>query len=54
MLKKMFVFIFTTIGGSLGWWAGAPWGIMGSFMVSMVGTGVGMYVGFKAAERYTP
>ena len=54
MLKKMCVFIATTIGGSLGWAAGEHWGIMGSFMISMVGTGVGMYVGFKVAEKYTP
>ena len=54
MLKKMLVFIATTVFGSLGWAAGAPWGIMGSFFISMIGTGVGMYVGFKAAERYTP
>jgi hypothetical protein len=52
MLKKLLVFIFTTIGGSIGWAAGSS--IMMSFMLSMVGTGLGMYVGFKMAERYTP
>jgi hypothetical protein len=54
MLKKVCVFICTTIGGSLGWAAGANVGTMTAFMVSMVGTGIGMYAGFKLAERYTP
>lgn len=55
MLKKMLVFIGTTIGGSIGWAAGANvGGTMTAFMFSMVGTGLGMYGGFKAAERYTP
>jgi len=55
MLKKVFVFIGTTIGGSLGWAAGANFGgTLTAFMFSMVGTGIGMYAGFKMAERYTP
>ena len=55
MLKKVFVFIFTTIGGSVGWAAGASIeGTMTAFMLSMVGTGIGMYAGFKLADRYTP
>lgn len=55
MLKKLFVLIFTTIGGSIGWAAGASIeGTMTAFVLSMIGTGIGMYAGFKAAERYTP
>ena len=55
MLKKVAVFICTTIGGSIGWSAGAKLeGTMTAFILSMVGTGIGMYAGFKIAERYSP
>ena len=53
MLKKVLVFICTTIGGSVGWSAGASLeGTMTAFILSMVGTGIGMYAGFKLAQRY--
>ena len=55
MLKKVCVFICTTIGGSIGWSAGAKLeGTMTAFILSMIGTGIGMYAGFKLAERYSP
>jgi hypothetical protein len=53
-MKKLCVMIGSTIGGSLGWAAGAPIGTMTAFMISMVGTGIGMYAGFRFADRYTP
>jgi uncharacterized membrane protein YeaQ/YmgE (transglycosylase-associated protein family) len=40
-----------TVGGSLGWWAGAPAGIFTAFLVSMVGTGVGLYLGRWLGDR---
>jgi hypothetical protein len=54
MLKKVCVMIGSTIGGSLGWSAGSGIGFMTAFMISMVCTGIGMYAGFKVAERYAP
>ncbi len=51
-MTKLFVFIGATIGGWLGWAAGAPVGIFTAFAVSMVGTGVGMYYGKKAAQNW--
>jgi uncharacterized membrane protein YeaQ/YmgE (transglycosylase-associated protein family) len=53
-VTKLFGFIGATVGGYLGWAVGAPVGIMTAFMVSMVGTGAGLYVGRKVASYYDP
>ena len=37
------------LGSSIGWWLGQPGGMMTAFMVSMVGTGLGIYAGRKVA-----
>ena len=47
-MKKLFVLAGTTIGSSLG----AKVGLMTAFMVSIVGTGFGMYYGAQAAKNY--
>jgi hypothetical protein len=51
-MTKLFVFIGATIGGWAGWALGAPVGMFTAFAVSMVGTGVGMYYGRKAALHW--
>jgi hypothetical protein len=51
-MTKMLVFIGASVGGWIGWWAGAPVGTMTAFMLSMVGTGAGMYFGRKVADNY--
>lgn len=53
-MSKLFGFIGATAGGYLGWWLGAPGGTMTAFMLSMVGTGAGMYVGRRVASDYEP
>jgi uncharacterized membrane protein YeaQ/YmgE (transglycosylase-associated protein family) len=40
-----------TVGGALGWWVGDRGGLFTAFLVSMVGTGVGLYLGRRIAER---
>jgi len=50
-MKKVLVLVGTTLGSSVGWWLGASGGIMGSFIVSMIGFGVGMYYGAQLAQR---
>lgn len=47
-MGKLVGWIGATIGGGIGWWLGARVGIMTAFMVSVVGTGAGLY----AARRY--
>jgi hypothetical protein len=51
-MKKLFVFAGATIGSSIGWWLGDRIGLMTAFMVSIVGSGVGMYFGARASETY--
>ncbi|MBA3670693.1 MAG: hypothetical protein H0W68_01550 [Gemmatimonadaceae bacterium] len=51
-MTKLLVFIGATVGGWIGWWIGAPVGIFTAFVVSMVGTGLGMYGGRRLAQHY--
>jgi hypothetical protein len=53
MMSKLMVFIGATAGGWLGWFAGAPFGTMTAFVLSMVGTGVGIYVARRWAANYS-
>jgi hypothetical protein len=51
-MLKLYSFIGATAGGYLGWAVGAPVGFMTAFMVSMIGTGFGIYVGRRVAHHY--
>jgi phosphate/sulfate permease len=51
-VKKLFSFIGATALGYVGWFIGAPVGMTTAFIVSMVGSGVGMYYGRKIAGYY--
>jgi hypothetical protein len=51
-MGKLFSFIGATIGGYAGWFAGAKVGFTTAFILSMVGTGLGMYYGRKIANNY--
>lgn len=51
LVKRVLVLVGTTLGSSLGWWLGSPGGLFGSFIVSMIGFGVGMYCGAQFARR---
>ena len=42
-MSKFLGLVRATVGGWLGWWIGAHVGIMTAFLLSMVGTGLGMY-----------
>jgi len=52
-MNKLMGFIGATLGSSIGWWLGAKVGLMTAFMVSMIGTGAGIWFGRRAAERYS-
>jgi len=52
-MTKLMGFIGATLGSSAGWWLGAKIGFMTAFMVSIVGTGIGIYFGRRAAEHYS-
>lgn len=53
-MNKLMGTIGATVGSAAGWWLGAKVGIMTAFAISMVGTGIGIYAGRRAAEHYTP
>lgn len=51
-MTKLFGFLGATVGGWIGWALGAPVGMFTAFMLSMVGTGLGIYAGKQLARRY--
>lgn len=51
-MLKLYSFIGATVGSYAGWALGAPVGFMTAFMISMVGTGFGIYAGRKIAQHY--
>lgn len=53
-MHKVIAFLGGAVLGGIGWWAGAPIGVMTAFMLSTVGTGVGMYYGKKWADEHLP
>jgi hypothetical protein len=48
-LSKLLAWVGATLVGALGWWAGAREGVFTAFVLSMVGTGVGLYLGRRVA-----
>jgi hypothetical protein len=51
-MSKLFMMIGSTLGSYAGWWLGAHAGVMPAFIVSMVGTGLGIYGGRRVAQQY--
>ena len=51
-MAKLLSFLGATVGGAVGWWLGEGFGMMTAFMLSMVGTGVGVYYGRRIASRF--
>lgn len=51
-MSKMFMILGSTIGSYGGWWVGAHVGIMTAFIVSMFGTGFGIYYGRQLAGKF--
>jgi hypothetical protein len=49
---KLAAFGGSTVGGYIGWALGAKFGFMTAFLLSMIGTGAGMYYGAKFAKQY--
>jgi hypothetical protein len=49
-VSKVLGFLGASIGGAIGWWLGARVGTMTAFVLSTVGTGVGVYAGRRIAD----
>lgn len=54
MTFKLFAWIGAAPGGALGRWTGAPGGVMTAFLLSVIGTSVGVYAGRRIAARGMP
>lgn len=52
-MRTAFGLIGASVGGWAGWALGAPVSFFVAFLVSMVGTGVGLYMGYRFAARYS-
>lgn len=50
-LSKLLASVGATLLGALGWWVGEREGMFTAFVLSMVGTGVGLYLGRRMAAR---
>jgi len=51
-MLRFYSFIGATVGSYAGWLLGATVGFTTAFMISMVGTGVGIYAGRRVARYY--
>jgi hypothetical protein len=51
-VEKLIVGVGATVGGYVGWYLGDRCGFMTAFMLSMVGTGAGMYVARRMSRDY--
>jgi uncharacterized membrane protein YeaQ/YmgE (transglycosylase-associated protein family) len=49
-MMKLAGFVGATIGGWIGWYAGALVGTFTAFIVSIVGTGFGIYAARRLAD----
>ena len=50
-MSKLLAFVGASIGGYAGWALGAPVGIMTAFVVSVVGTGIGIHAGRRLSQH---
>jgi hypothetical protein len=51
-MEKLFMIILTTVGSGVGWWAGSKIGFMSAFALSIVGTGLGLYLSRRIIRDY--
>lgn len=51
-MSKLLGFFGLTIGGWIGWAIGARFSFMAAFLLGIVGTGLGLYVGRRIAQEF--
>ncbi len=49
---KLCIFVGLNAGGYAGWVVAEPWGLMAAFLVSSLGSAIGVYLGWKVAREY--
>ncbi len=53
-MSKLLALVGATLGGAVGWWLGSFIGLMTAFIISIVGTALGVYAGRRFADEYLP
>jgi hypothetical protein len=53
-MQKLLTFIGITIGGYVGWFVGERVGIFTAFVLSIVGTGAGIYAARRVSQQLLP
>jgi uncharacterized membrane protein YfcA len=53
-MEKLLILVTTTVLGTIGWWIGEFIGLFTAFMLSIVGTAAGVYVGRRIAREHLP
>lgn len=51
-MSMLLYFCLTTLGSWLGWALGAPFGIMVAFLLSIVGTALGVYAASRIKRTF--
>jgi uncharacterized membrane protein YeaQ/YmgE (transglycosylase-associated protein family) len=51
-METLLGFVGATLLGAIGWWAGDRVGLMTAFILSTVGSGVGLYAGRRFARDH--
>lgn len=49
---KLLIFVSLNVGGYIGWELGEPYGIMTAFLVSSLGSILGLIAGWKIARHF--
>ena len=52
-MRRLLGFIGASAGGWLGWALGEHVSFFTAFLLGVVGTGVGLYLGYRFAARYS-
>ncbi|HEY5674916.1 MAG TPA: hypothetical protein VIR78_14505 [Malonomonas sp.] len=45
MVAPLVLIVATGTGGLLGWYAGSPMGLMGAYLLGVLGASVGLFIG---------
>jgi uncharacterized membrane protein YeaQ/YmgE (transglycosylase-associated protein family) len=51
-MEKLLVFLGLSVGGWAGWAVGARFGFFAAFLLCIVGTALGLYLGRRIARDY--